>query len=43
MFLLTAVSFGWLHLTVMSLLQKASPALEHRLDFKDSTTEVTMT
>lgn len=36
MFLLTAVSFGWLHITVMSLLQKASPALEHRLDFHDA-------
>lgn len=43
MFLLTVLSFGWLHVTVMSLLQKASPALEHRLDFKDSTTKVTMT
>ncbi len=43
MFLLTALSFAWLHLTVMSLLQKASPALENRLDFKDSTAEVTMT
>jgi len=36
MFLITAISFGWLHITVMSLLQKASPALEHRLDFKDA-------
>ncbi len=36
MFLITAVSFAWLHWTVMSLLQKASPALEHRLDFKDA-------
>ncbi len=36
MFLLTAVSFAWLHITVMSLLQKASPTLEHRLDFKDA-------
>ena len=36
MFLITAVSFVWLHITVMSLLQKASPALEHRLDFKDA-------
>ncbi len=39
MFLLTVVSFGWLHLTVMSLLQKASPALENRLDFNDTPTE----
>ena len=36
MFLLTAVSFAWLHSTVMSLLQKASPTLEHHLDFKDA-------
>ena len=36
MFLITAVSFGWLHWTVMHLLQKASPALEHHLDFKDA-------
>lgn len=36
MFLITAVSFGWLHWTVMHLLQKASPALEHHLDFKES-------
>jgi NNP family nitrate/nitrite transporter-like MFS transporter len=36
MFLITAVSFGWLHITVMSLLQKASPALQHRLDFKET-------
>ncbi len=39
MFLLTALSFAWLHLTVMSLLQKASPALENRLDFNDTPTE----
>ena len=36
MFLITTVSFGWLHWTVMHLLQKASPALEHHLDFKDA-------
>lgn len=36
MFLLTGVSFAWLHATVMSLLQKASPALEQRLDFNDT-------
>ncbi len=36
MFLITAVSFGWLHWTVVSLLQHASPALEHRLDFHDT-------
>lgn len=40
MFLITAVSFGWLHWTVMSLLQKASPALEHRLDFHDAPSDV---
>jgi NNP family nitrate/nitrite transporter-like MFS transporter len=33
MFVITGISFGWLHITVMSLLQKASPDLEHRLDF----------
>lgn len=36
MFLVTAFSLGWLQLTVMSLLQKASPALEDRLDFHDA-------
>lgn len=36
LFLVTAASFGWLHWTVMSLLQKASPALENRVDFKDA-------
>jgi NNP family nitrate/nitrite transporter-like MFS transporter len=40
MFLVTAVSFGWLHQTVMSLLQKASPTLENRLDFNDTPIEV---
>lgn len=42
MFLITAVSFGWLHWTVMSLLQKASPALEHRLDFHDAPSDAAM-
>jgi MFS transporter, NNP family, nitrate/nitrite transporter len=41
MFVITAVSFGWLHITVMSLLQKASPTLEHRLDFHDTPSEAT--
>jgi hypothetical protein len=36
MFLVTAISLGWLHITVMSLLQKASPSLENRLDFHDA-------
>lgn len=36
MFMITAVSFGWLHVTVMSLLQKASPSLENQLDFHDT-------
>ncbi|MCX6080878.1 MAG: NarK/NasA family nitrate transporter [Chloroflexi bacterium] len=36
LFLVTAISFGWLHWTVLNLLQKASPALEHRVDFKDT-------
>jgi NNP family nitrate/nitrite transporter-like MFS transporter len=35
LFLLTAVSFGWLHWTVIHLLQKASPALGGQMDFKD--------
>jgi NNP family nitrate/nitrite transporter-like MFS transporter len=39
MFLVTGASLAWLHWTVMSLLQKASPALEHRLDFKDAHSE----
>lgn len=39
MFLITTVSFGWLHITVMSLLQKASPTLENQLDFHDTTPE----
>lgn len=39
MFLITTVSFGWLHVTVMSLLQKASPTLENQLDFHDTTPE----
>lgn len=39
MFLVTAVSFGWLHITVMSLLQKASPALENQLDFHDTASD----
>jgi NNP family nitrate/nitrite transporter-like MFS transporter len=40
MFLITGISFAWLHWTVMSLLQKASPALEHRLDFHDAPSDV---
>ncbi len=39
MFVITAVSFGWLHITVMSLLQKASPALENQLDFHDAASD----
>ncbi|MBK9923682.1 MAG: NarK/NasA family nitrate transporter [Anaerolineales bacterium] len=39
MFVITAVSFGWLHITVMSLLQKASPTLEHQLDFHDAASD----
>jgi NNP family nitrate/nitrite transporter-like MFS transporter len=35
LFLVVAVSFAWLHLTVLSLLQKASPALQHRVDSKE--------
>jgi NNP family nitrate/nitrite transporter-like MFS transporter len=34
LFLVTAVSFGWLHWTVIHLLQQASPKLEQQLDFK---------
>lgn len=36
MFLVTGISFAWLHWTVIHLLQNASPALEHHLDFKDT-------
>jgi len=35
LFVIAAVIFAWLHWTVMSLLQKASPALENQVDFKD--------
>lgn len=35
LFLITAVSFGWLHRTVINLLQQASPSLKNRLDFHD--------
>lgn len=41
MFLITGISFAWLHVTVMRLLQNASPDLEHRLDFHD-TPEITL-
>lgn len=41
MFLITGISFAWLHWTVMSLLQKASPALEHQLDFHDAASDPT--
>ncbi|HRQ21812.1 MAG TPA: nitrate/nitrite transporter [Anaerolineales bacterium] len=39
MFVITAFSFGWLHITVMSLLQKASPKLENQLDFHDTASD----
>ena len=42
LFLITAVSFGWLHWTVVALLQHASPSLEHRVDFKDTQSAVSM-
>lgn len=42
MFLITGVSFAWLHWTVLSLLQKASPALEHQLDFHDTSSDVVL-
>ena len=32
LFLLTAVSFGWLHLTVWRILHEASPHLEHQFE-----------
>jgi NNP family nitrate/nitrite transporter-like MFS transporter len=40
--LLVAVSFVWLHWTVVALLQHASPSLEHRVDFKDTQSAVSM-
>ncbi|NUQ86405.1 MAG: NarK/NasA family nitrate transporter [Anaerolineales bacterium] len=36
LFLVTGISFAWLHWTVIHLLQQASPALEQQLDFKDA-------
>ncbi len=36
LFIVTGVSFGWLHWTVVNLLQRASPALEQQLDFKEA-------
>lgn len=36
LFVVTAVSYGWLHWTVVNMLQQASPALENQLDFKDA-------
>ena len=36
LFVVTAVSFAWLHWTVVNLLQTASPALENQVDFKDA-------
>jgi NNP family nitrate/nitrite transporter-like MFS transporter len=35
LFLVTAVSYTWLHWTVDKMLQEASPALENQLDYKD--------
>lgn len=36
LFLVTTVSYMWLHWTVVHLLQQASPALENQVDFKDA-------
>lgn len=36
LFLVTTVSYMWLHWTVVGLLQRASPALEQQLDFKET-------
>jgi NNP family nitrate/nitrite transporter-like MFS transporter len=38
LFLITAISYAWLHWTVIHLLQAASPKLENQLDFKDAQT-----
>jgi len=35
LFLVTAVSYTWLHWTVDKMLQEASPALENQVDYKD--------
>ncbi|MFN3491203.1 MAG: MFS transporter, partial [Anaerolineales bacterium] len=40
LFLITAISFIWLHRTVMSLLQHASPALKNRLDFPEEPSQM---
>jgi len=36
LFLLVAISFGWLHLTVMSLNRKASSGLQGQVDAKEA-------
>ncbi len=36
LFLVTTVSYMWLHWTVVHLLQQASPALKDELDFRDT-------
>lgn len=40
LFLITAISFLWLHRTVMSLLQHASPSLQNRLDFPEEPSQM---
>ncbi len=35
LFIITTISYMWLHWTVVHLLQKASPTLENELDFRD--------
>ena len=43
LFLVTGISFAWLHWTVVALLQNASPLLENNVDFKDALSAVSMT
>ena len=40
LFLVVAVSFAWMHWTVMSLLQKASPGLQSQMDSKEAVSTV---
>ena len=36
LFIVTTISYMWLHWTVVGFLQQASPALENQVDYKDA-------
>lgn len=36
LFIITTISYMWLHWTVVAMLQRASPALENQVDYKDA-------